>query len=306
MLAEFENWVAVSLPSWVAKVNTRSPAPEDCEALANQGASYWRTTEASYIGAPEQVSIMLLTIAELWYAIDRLAIHLFPLLKWYSPEVPVDYFYPLLLPKSHHMQRLHHVEQYIQSRHSHAARRKASIFSDPGSRSFAAAYYATSASHKALRARIEAEASTRRAAKKTKWEEASQKHRQLISEADKLECATITNRYGRREHSTSCAKCLLKIQANAMSISKYEWPLPTDEYSCISAVFELDCPTGFVAWRNFTWILTHEIGRPQWDWGAQYADTLCQYSGLRSHNQEKSSRLVLASKVKSFEKTHYI
>ena len=305
VLAEFENWVAVSLPSWVAEVNTRSPAPEDCEALANLGASYWRTSEASYIGAPEQLSMMLLTIAELWYAIDRLAIHLFPLLKQYSPEVPVDFFYPLLLPKGHHMQRLHHVEQHIQSRHFHAARRNPSIFSDPGSRSFALAYYATSDSHRVLRARIEAEASTKKAAKKSEWEEASQKHQQLISQADKLECQTTTDEYGWPEHSASCEKCRLKSQANAMRISKYEWPLPTDEQSCIFTVFELDCPIGFVAWRNFTWMLIHDIGRPQQNHREQFADTLHTYAGLRSYSREKSSRLVLASKVKSFEKTHY-
>ena len=305
VLAELESWVATSLPAWVAKFDSSSPAHEDCEALADLGECYWRASEVSYIGAPEQLSIMLLTVAELWCAIDRVAIVLFPLLKQYSPVVPTAMFYPLLLPKRHHLQRLQIVEQHIKSRHANVNQRNLSIFSDPGSTSFAVAYYATSASHKALRARIEAEASTRRAAKKAEWEIASQKHRQLILEAEKLECATITNPYGKRKHSKSCAKCRLKGEANAMSISKYEWPLPADEYSCLSAVFELDCPTGFVAWRNFTWMLTHDIGRPECEWGAQYADTLHQYSGLRSYNQEKSSRLVLASKVKSFEKTHY-
>ena len=305
VLAEFESWVATSLPAWVAKFDSSSPAHEDCEALASLGECYWRTSEVSYIGAPEQLSIMLLTIAELWYAIDRVAILLFPLLKQYSPVVPTDLFYPLLLPKRHHLQRLQNVEQHIKFRHAHARQRNQSIFSDPGSTSFAVAYYATSASHKALRARIEAEASTRRAAKKAEWEEASQKHRRLILEAEELECATIADLYGWPEHSPSCKKCNLKSQANAMRISKYEWPLPTDEYSCICAVFELDCPTGFVAWRNFTWMLTHDIGRPQSSSCAQYADTLHQYSGLRSHIKEKSSRLVLASKVKSFEKSHY-
>lgn len=305
VLAEFESWVAVSLPAWVAKFDSSSPAHEDCKALANLGECYWSTSEASYNGAPEQLSIMLLTIAELWYAIDRVAILLFPLLKQYSPVVPPDMFYPLLLPKRHHLQRLHNVEQHIKSRHANANQRNLSIFSDPGSTSFAVKYYATSASHKALRTRIEAEASNRRAAKKAEWEVASQKHRQLILEAEKLECGTIALQYGGRGHHPSCEKCHLKSQANNMTISKYEWPLPADEYFCLSAVFELDCPTGFVAWRNFTWMLTHDIGRSQWNQGAEYADTLHQYSGLRKHYQEKSSRLVLASRVKSFEKTHY-
>ena len=305
MLAEFESWVARYLPSWIAKFDSSLPVPEDCEALANLAAHYWRTSEVSYNSAPEQLSIMLLTIAELWYALDRLAILLFPLLKQYSPEIPTDLFYPLLLPKSQDMQRLHTVEQHIRLRHAHAGQQNPSIFCNPRRKSFAVAYYATSPLHKALRARIETEASTKKAAKKSEWEQASQKHQRLISEAEKLECLNFTDEYGWPQHDPSCKKCPLTRQANAMKISKYEWPLPTDENFCASALFELDCPMGFVAWRNLTWMLTHEIGRPQSSHREQYTDTLHTYSGLRSYSREKSSRLVLASKVKSFEKTHY-
>lgn len=305
VLAEFESWIAVSLPLWVAKFDSCSPAPEDCVALADLGQSYWHTSETAYAGAPEQLSIMLLTIAELWVAIDRLALRLFPLLKQYSPVVPNNLFYPLLLPKKHQMQRLQNVEQHIAFRFTHATQQNPSIFSDPGSRSFAVAYYATSNSHRDLRARIEAEASMKKAAKKSEWEEASQKHQRLLSEAKGLRCEDTTDTYGWTVHSASCKKCDLNSEANHMRISKYEWPLPTDEHSCVSAVFELDCPIGFVAWRNLTWMLTHDIGRPERIHGGQYADTLHKYSGLRSYSREKSSRLVLASKIKSFEKTHY-
>lgn len=305
VLAEFEGWVADSLPPWVAKFDSCSPAHEDCMALANLGESYWRTAETTYVNAPEQLSMMLLIVAELWHAVDRLAIKLFPLLKQYSPVISTDLFYPLILPKKSHMQRLHKVEQHIKFRHAHATQQNPSIFSDPGSRSFAVAYYATSTSHKDLRTRIEAEASTKRAAKKSEWEEASETHRRLLSEAEGLQCENTTDVYGWTVHSASCKKCRLNSRASDMRISKYEWPLPRDEHSCMSAVFELDCPLGFVAWRNLTWMLTHDIGRPQWSRGEQYADTLHGYTGLRSHSREKSSRMVLASKVKSFEKTHY-
>lgn len=204
------------------------------------------------------------------------------------------------------MQRLQKIEQHITFRFTHATQQNPSIFSDPESRSFAVAYYATSISHRDLRARIEAEASMKMAAKKSEWEEASQKHQRLLSEAKGLQCEYTTDTYGWTVHSASCKKCNLNSEANNMRISKYEWPLPTNEHSCVSAVFELDCPIGFVAWRNLTWMLTHDIGRPGRIHGEQYADSLHKYSGLRSYSREKSSRLVLASKIKSFEKTHYI
>ena len=305
VLAEFERWIAVSLPPWVAEFDSCSAAPEDCMALANLGENYWRTAETAYVNAPEQISIMLLIVAELWHAVDQLAINIFPLLKQYSPEVSIDLFYPLLLPKQCYMQRLHKVEQHIKWRYAHASQQNPSIFSDPEGRSFPVAYYATSNSHKALRMRIEEEAAAKKAAKKLEWEEASAKHRRLAFEATGLECQNTTDRYGWTVHSASCRKCKLQSEAYHMRISKYEWPLPSDEPSCISAVFELDCPPSFVAWRNLTWMLTHDIGRPKWSRGEQYADTLHNYSGLRNYSQEKSSRMLLASKVKSFEKTHY-
>ena len=306
ILSEVESWVAVSLPSWIAKFDASSPASEDCIALAKLGEQYWRTSESTYNGAPEQLSTMLLVIAELWRAIDCLAISLFPLLKNFSPEVSTDLFYPLLLPKKSHMQRLDKVEQYIRSRHAQAKPGRSSIFSSPKSGSFAVAYYATSTAHKDLRAQIEAEAETKRAAKELEWEEASHKHQQLISDAGELECENTKDVHGWTVHSPLCKKCSLLSAANEMKISKYEWPLPPDEDSCICAVFELDCPAGFVAWRNFTWMLTHDIGSPERTHGEKYAEILNQYSGLRDYSRTQSSRMILASKKKSFQKTHYI
>ena len=305
VLAEFEHWVALSLPSWVEKFDSCSPAPEDCMGLAELGESYWRKSETAYRDSPEELSMMLLTIAEIWHAVDRLAIIIFPLLKQYAPVVSTDLFYPILLPKKCQMQRLHKVERHIILRWASATPLNPPIFSDPGNESFAVMYYATSASHKALRARIEGEASMKKAAKKTEWENASREYERLLSEAKGLECKYINDSVGWVRHSEYCEKCKLNDQAANMRISKYEWPLPANECSCRSAVFELDCPGAFVAWRNITWMLMHDIGRPQWQDSQQYADTLPEYSGLRSYFKEKSSRMTLASKVKSFEKTHY-
>ena len=305
VLAEFEHWVALSLPSWVKKFESCSPEPEDCMALAELGESYWCKSEKAYRDSPGELSMMLLIIAEIWHAVDQLAIILYPLLKQYAPVLSTDLFCPILLSKKCQMQRLHQVERYIVLRCAYATPLNPSIFSDPGSESFAVAYYDTSASHKALRARIEAEASTKKAAKKTEWENASRKYERLLSEAKDLECNYFTDATGWVRHSEYCKPCNLKTEAEIMRISKYEWPLPANEASCRSAVFELDCPGGFVAWRNITWMLTHEIGRPQWREPKQYADTLPEYSGLRGYFIEKSSRMILASKVKSFEKTHY-
>lgn len=306
MLAECEQWIQQQLPVWMSKFDSTAPAAEDCTALADLAKTYWQNAERAYADSPEQLSIMLLTIAELWYTVDRLVARLIPLLLQYSPEIPIDLFCPLLLPKQQYMQRLHIIEEHIKNRHDRVAQRNPSIFSDPQNQSFAMFYYAMSDGHRDLRRQIEQKASTKKAAKQSEWQRGMQKYEQLKNEADRLDCEYYTAKYGIPKHRGTCKKCQRNGEARNMKITKYEWPLPPDESSCVAAIFELDCPASFVAWRNITWMLVHDIGRPDYVQGGSYADTLHGYSGLECYVQTRSSCVSLSSRTKSFEKTHYV
>lgn len=304
-LAEFEAWVADCLPNW----RQQRLAARDfglCMELAQLTIKYRDAALQLYHGAPEQKSTMFLVIAELWQTLDMLASGQMPLLKAFSPGITQNLFDPLLLPKQTQMQRLREVELHIAARQRQAKPNNPSIFSDPNRSSFAVQFYSSSTHHQALRARIEGDASVKKTQKEAEWRARSDELEQLKNDAKRRSCEDTRDVYGNMCHDEyKCQKCAIKRQAEAMTIDVYEWPLPDDESSCISAVVELDCPTGFAAWRNLTWMLVHDLGRQTKLAGDSPAAELSTYAGLQSYAQQKQSRLTLASTTKSFAKAHY-
>lgn len=78
--------------------------------------NYIRTAELAYENDPEDFSTMVLTIMELWIALDKCATFHLPLLKEYSAGFPPSLFEPLLLPKKQQMDVLSMIEQYLAGR----------------------------------------------------------------------------------------------------------------------------------------------------------------------------------------------
>ena len=305
-LAEFEAWMSDSLPTW-RQQQLRVLDAEDCMALARLTEKYRDAASRLYDGVPEQLSTMILFIAELWHTLDSLASTLLPLLKDFSPGIPLNLFDPLLLPKRTQMQRLREIELHIAARQRQAKPNNPSIFSDPVEKSFAVQFYASSTRHQALRARIEADASAERSQKEAEWRASSEEFDRLKEDAKHRSCQMKSNEDGDMMHDDeNCEKCAIDRRLEAMTIDVYEWPLPEHESSCISAVFELDCPTELAAWRNTTWMLVQDLGRHVTEAPIGYpAAELTTYAGLRSYSRQKGSRLTLASKTKPFAKSHY-
>lgn len=69
----------------------------------------------------EQLSLMLLTLMEVWMAVDLLTVRLFPLLVDYDPGFPRDLMHPLKVPKLSDMHRLQHIENYLEQRRNQAS-----------------------------------------------------------------------------------------------------------------------------------------------------------------------------------------
>lgn len=304
VLAEFENWVAKSLPVWVSQAYTR-PHNDACVAIASLAKDYYARALSTYEDAPEQNSILVLTLAELWQAVDILAIRLLPLLKDFSPEIPLDFFYPILAPQCEQMQRLVKIEAYITRRNQQAKRRNPRIFDDRKEQSFAVQFSENSTEHKQLRRKIEEQASKEEASKKQEHVEKTTEFRQMQQDARRLTHEIKTSETGYQSDDPNCRKCRLERSMRAMSIGIYEWPLPENEAACIAAVFELDCPTSYVAWRSFTWLIVNDLGGPPMISISNPTATLLEYAGLHAHAKRKNSRLIFASKKKSFTKAHY-
>ena len=306
-LAEFESWIALSLSTWKQQrmENPAQNIPEDCMALANLAVKYYDNASPIYKGASEQMSTLFLVIAEIWVTLDQLACMSLPLLTNFPPTLSPELFNPLLLPKLCHMQRLRDVEFYLEDRRKKAIRKNQSIFSDPGKESFAAQYYDSSTHHQALRKQIEDDATARKALKKTEWQAASTRYQRLKDEAKGKACDTIVDEWGSKDHSADCSKCALNAEADGMTINVYEWPLPSEEIACKTAIVELDCPLELVAWRNLTWMLVDDVGRVDKCRAAEPAARLFSYDALKGYAKAKASRLTLASMTKPFAKAHY-
>ena len=296
ILAEFEAWVSDSLPTW-RQQHLAGLDSKDCTALAEISTKYRGAALLLYHGAPEQLSTMILTLAELWYTLDFLASAMLPLLKDFPPCITPNFFDPLLLPKQAQMQRLRKVELHIIDRQEQANSSNPSIFSDPVEESFAVQFYASSIHHQALRAQIEADASVKRTEKETEWKEATDKFERLKEDAKRKSCMC--------DHNRECEKCVITRQIEEMTIDVHEWPLPHREVSCISAVIELDCPTELAAWRNLTWMMVHDLGRRAKVHSQNPVAQLSKYAGLQPFSIQKQSRLTLASKTKPFVRSHY-
>lgn len=306
-LASLEIWVANNLAVWTAEAK-ENPLDDHCSGLASLALDYKQRASLAYVDSPEQLSVMLLTIAELWLALDTVVSTIIPLLLDFPPELPEVLFYPLLLAKRGDMVRLNVVEDYIAYRQRNSDPRYPPIFSDPinpNTPYFSSLYYNNSNKHKELRRRIESDANKQRDAKKVEWERKQNDYDRLKAEAVALSCTQTIDYWGNETHDPACKKCRTENEAKEISIGVHEWPLPEMESQSQASVFELDCPSGFIAWRSLTWMIVHDLGRKPCDRGAQPADTVSNYSGLKDHRGQESSRITLASKVKSFLKAHY-
>ncbi|KAI8648277.1 hypothetical protein NCS55_01496600 [Fusarium keratoplasticum] len=86
-LAMLESWVAANLDLWLEHHIREEDA---CGELKELIQSYHQVASRQYSGRPEGASRMLLTIGELWVAMDKAAIHALPSLTLYEHEVPIE------------------------------------------------------------------------------------------------------------------------------------------------------------------------------------------------------------------------
>jgi len=124
-LADFEEAVQTCLEDWVQRIHDNGTS---CASLAEYFRIYSTAALKIYQYNTEEWSVMLLTLLELWMAIDRLAIAELPLLRDYSPEVSPALIEPLLLRTFKSTQRGICIMTYCSVRANNAPR--GSLFSD--------------------------------------------------------------------------------------------------------------------------------------------------------------------------------
>ena len=303
-LTDFELTVETKLESWVAASTKNDNTPNVIASCIQQ---YYDGAKDHYGADAEGNSIMILTIMDLWVALDMSTIRQCPLLKRYSPEIPFDFLHSLLLHRSSTLERARHIEEYLCHRHKEAWNPTSIFSSNISEFSFAVEYFRASEDLQRLNNKIIADAQQIRARKRAELNNLNQSSASLLREASSMDHEI----YFTGTHSKSCQKCRLERQAKALKIRVHEWPLPRSTVHAQQAVFELSPPSAFSVWRDITYSILRDIGlssvpNPQ---GKPKVEVLLDsFSGLRHWTAEhqKDYRLTIASTTKSFsDQTHY-
>ncbi|KAF7560418.1 hypothetical protein G7046_g3736 [Stylonectria norvegica] len=297
-LLAFETWVDDCLDSWLKSAQRKAFT---CDDLNKAIRAYHRIATRVYDGLPEAISIMLLTILELWIACDKSVKIAHPDLADYDPQTPVDVWSSLLLKHKKDMARLSRAEDYLQRRrHIANLERHPSIFLSFGEeKSFAVRFYNKAASLQSLKQKVERKAQVERNAKIEEWARKKSEYRGLMAKCAARSCdyEEYEDEDGLeiRRHNPRCKRCVIKNEANAITIGVHEWPLPAEPLQAKATVFELQPPGAFRAWRDSTIYLISNvlIFSPSTKVTSRSKYTLANYSGLRSFFKGRSSQQVI-------------
>ncbi|TAQ88566.1 hypothetical protein B7494_g3109 [Chlorociboria aeruginascens] len=246
-----------------------------CLGFAEKINEYLATASDVYEFNPEQKSVMILTIMELWMSMDICMTSMVGLLKDYNPAFPSDILDVLQVTRLSEMKRLHKIEVYLQERHANSNSSRMSVFNDP----------------------------------QKEWAKLSNEYEALIKTIAESTCLYTTDDLQPlvREHDDrQCTKCYLERKSRRMRINVHEHPLPANPVQAKAVVFELGCPRAFSSYRDATWKILSALAHP--NKSAEGVAPLVQlrdYSELQAHRNPASFSLSLASTTKSFLSTHY-
>jgi hypothetical protein len=303
-LADFERLVQERLDHWVIVNNQNESA---CETLGSCIDQYVSAAKTHYGSNPEDNSLMLLTVMELWVALDTIAGILCPLLLSYSPEIPSSFLDPLLLRRAKSIERAARIELYLRRRHSEATV-ATSIYSDQFDNDmFAVRYFQESPALQEAKASIERHATKLREKKRAELLQANAKHKSLTEQISRSICEYFQGHSWYR-HAPWCGKCRLQKEARSMSITVEEWPLPDYPMEAAAVVFELNCPAAFTIWRTRTYQILRDIGMAHVSIRSKFNPSVCleDYQGLSTWSMNGASgRITFGSETKSFLNSHY-
>ncbi len=303
-LADFELSVERYLDTWVGSRQHDHNAPDVIASCVEQ---YYASAREIYNAYPEDNSVMILTIMDLWMALDKLTTQQSPLLTSYSPEIPRDFLHPLLLRRSGPLRRARYIEEYILQRHQDASC-TTSIFSDKATESsFAVRYFRDSPKLQRLYADINRHAGQQQEEKRAQLGVLNQRWRSLKDAASRMDHSYISD-YGWNLVHGRCKKCQTDNKANNLKIDVFEWPLPQATVQAQLVIFELAPPCAFSAWREITYKILYDIGMPDTSDNSDKPKLLLDtFSGLRDWAvRHEYHRITIGSTTKSFcDQTHY-
>ncbi|KAG2757812.1 hypothetical protein P692DRAFT_20789290 [Suillus brevipes Sb2] len=305
-LADFETAIGLGIDDWVARVPLRS-INSACVSIEACASAYSSRALKAYKGNPENLSIMLLTLFELWVAMDKIVVRQIPILAEYSPEIPLALWECLLIRKASALDRLKTLHAYLKARHCQTSSHLSALsFTDDG-KSFAARYFHQSSELQRLKVRIEAEAQIEREEKLADLQTLNRRYSDLETRAASLAHEYGVNSRGREYHrGRYCEMCRVEREMQSIAIEIHEWPLPEHEQEAIVVVFELACPIVFDMWRSISLHILVDMCAPEKISSTCPFMTLPNYDALQQYRTcHPRQRLTLASDTKPFVNSHY-
>lgn len=251
-LVKVEQWVE----DWLSDfMRTHAIDASTCSDLKSFAMAYFKRASVAYKNRPDHISIMYLTLLELWVQCDVSAVAANPLLTEYEPlGVDSICWDSLLLRTKRDMDRLCSAQNYIRERSD----KKLNMIEQYGKADcFASRFARASESHMRLVASIESGLAK-------KEQEISAELQKLIAEreghlkchesmiCDPTKCSLGTGQL-------PCKRCQHLIIAREMTIPPYQKTLPDDEDLAYAVVFELRLPADFSAWRDFCFFLRLDV-----------------------------------------------
>ncbi|KAG1837163.1 hypothetical protein DFJ58DRAFT_863227 [Suillus subalutaceus] len=304
-LIDFEMIIRSGIDDWVARVSYQS-IDSACISIEACASAYSSRALEAYQGNPENTSIMLLTLFELWVAMDKIVVKQIPLLAKYPPEVPMTLWKNLLIRKSSALDRLKQLRAYLEARHCQASNCLSVFSSTNDDKSFEVQYFYQSSMLQSLKLKIEADAREEREKKLVELRTLNERYASLQTSAASLSHEYRVNSWGYEYHVRWCSKCCLEEQMRSLNITVHEWPLPRHEQEAIVVVFELACPTAFDMWRSMTFHILVDICAPEQILSTPPFITLPNYDALQPYRKcHPRQRLTLASDAKPFAACHY-
>ena len=271
-------------------------------------AKYQEMALPAYDSAPEEISLMLLLIMELWQALDRIALKLYPLLAEYDPGFPSQLLDPLQISHIEDMRRLQKIQDYLDRRRLAADGSFPSNFDAMSRFSFPVRYFDQCLEMQDLLKSIESDNASMRTYKMAEWKSLSSKHSELLQEAAGTSCLFVEDKddpSGASVHDEGrCRKHYLLRVARRMTIDVHEALIPSDSVQAKAVIFELRLPQGFAAWRDSTWQILH-LARPPTRPHSSPVGKLQDFHALSPYRETTDNLLSLASDKKAFENTHY-
>ena len=152
-LYDIERLVEECIDDWVACVRNVDEACAQLELLMDKYST--KACMLSWCSNPEYISIMFLTVIELYVALDKLVVKEIPMLADYPPPFPIALLENMLLRRTTNLHCLSCAYQYLFTCHSQSRPGWSAISDEVTEDGFPVHYYHQSPELQQLKTRIE-------------------------------------------------------------------------------------------------------------------------------------------------------